>query len=778
MIFFFQSKVNMLASQQTRRGCCVVAVVLTALSTWSAGHAFAQDRSVVAPTVEVKAPEAVWTASPKPGSGDSTIVQVQDVPKKDKLPTLPETKVEANPEPIPTSAPPTGAAPTIPTAQTGVPGPLGFTNSNTPGMGSNRLGDLPAASAGTISRDDLLIRPSARVGDILESIPGLVATPHSGGGKASQFILRGSYADHGTDFSLFADGVPMNLPTHAHGQGYLDTNWLIPELIERIDYRKGPYYADIGDFSSLGSGSIRFLDKLDQGFTKFTTGMYAYNRLVNADSYQVGPGNLLYGIEAQYADTAWQAHEKLQRFSGIMKYTVGDKDAGFSLSGLSYYSQWTSTDQQPELAITQGIIGRFGTFDPATGGNTYRQGINAESWAHISDNSVTRAQAYATWYNFDLYSLLSGPGSETQQFERRRYLGTNLSHQVDSEFFGIKMKDTIGLQFRNDDIPNIQLNNTDNRVITSQVSQNAVNISTMGLYYTNSWQWTDRLRTESGIRWDHYWYDVTSVLQDVNSGSKQVSMVNPKESIIFKASDNMDLFLNGGFGLHSNDARGITLRINPDGTPVTQATPALVRSRGAEFGVRTAELIPGLKTTAAVYYLDIDSELIFSGDQGTTTPQGKTKRMGVELTGFYNITKYWSVDVEFNWTSIRFDKPDPDTGGTFVPQTVPFLLSGGTTFRDPSGFFGSLRMKSISAQPLVSDDSYRSQHTTIFNAVLGYTRNSWTVGVEGINLLNAQAPDISYAYPFTLVAGGPQIIGRVIRPTDPIQARVFFSITY
>ncbi len=744
---------------------------VTVACMWQSGPAIAEDTSPVRAPADLR-PEPVWKASPKP---DADLVQVQDgPPKKEKLPTLPETKVEASPEPNPTAAP-SSVATTTPSA---LPGPFGVTPSSSPGLGSNLLGETPSASAGSVNRQDLLLRPSARPGDIFEAIPGLIATPHTGGGKASQFILRGSYADHGTDFSIFADGVPLNLPSHAHGQGYLDTNWLIPELIDRIDYRKGPYYADVGDFSSLGTASTRFLTHLDQGFTKYTTGMYGYNRLVTAQSFQVGQGDLLYGILANYQDTAWENKEKLQRFSGILKYTVGDANAGFSVAGTSYYSQWTSTDQVPELAITSGIIDRFGTLDSATGGNTYRHSLNSEAWAKITDNSMTRAQAYAVWYNFDLFSLLSGPGSEIQQQDRRRYIGANLSHQIDSEFLGMKQKNTFGMQFRNDDIPNLRTNNTDNRVLVSEVTADQVNQSSLGFYWINAWQWTDRLRTETGLRWDNYWFNDSSLLDPANSGNLQTNMVNPKESIIFKASDKMDLFLNGGFGFHSNDTRGIIHTNNPDGSAVAQQAPGLVRSRGAEFGVRTVDIIPNLKSTAAVYYLDIDSELLFAGDQGTTSPKGQSKRMGVELVNYYNITKNWSIDVEFNWTSIRFAHPDPDTGGTFVPQSIPFTLSGGTTFRDPSGFFGSVRMRSFSAQPLVSDDSFRSQQTTIFNAMFGYTRNRWTIGVEGINLLNAKAPDITYAYPFTLVAGGPQYDGRLIRPTDPIQARIFFNVTY
>jgi len=754
---------------------------LTLSSFWSGGTLLAQDRAA-----ELARPEPArdiqLPADVKPPY-DRDILPVQDAKQGAPavLPTLPETRIEgARPQPQ-SASPQQQSTPLAFPANTSLATPVPFGNSpaGTLGLGSNLLGQTSSASAGRISQSDLQYRRFSRTGEIMEVVPGLIVTPHSGGGKASQWALRGAYMDHGTDFSLFVDGMPVNLRTHAHGQGYLDINWIIPELIEGIEYRKGPYYADVGDFSAVGTSAMRMASKLTDGFAKIETGSYAYNRFVTGKSLKVGQGDLLYGVEARYADTAWEAHEKLQRFSGILKYTMGNEDAGFSVSGMSYYSQWTSTDQVPELAITSGLIDRFGYLDPTTGGNTYRHSANSEFWAKLTDNSITRAQVYGIWYNLDLYSSLDGPDSQIQQFERRFYYGSNASHQITTDWFCRKQIHTFGLNFRDDSIPNIRLANSAARVVTEDITSDAVRETNLSFFNIESFQLTDRLRAESGIRWDHYWFDVNSRLTPANTGNQYDDIWSPKANLIYRATEKMELFLNGGFGFHSNDARGVIQVVDPStGERITQATPPLVRGRGAEAGVRTSGIIPGLVSTAAVFYLDLDQELIFSGDAGTTEPNGKTRRVGVELVNFYNITDWWSCDVSFTGTSVRFDQPDPDTGGRFVPNTLPFTVSGGTQFKAPSGWFGSLRCRSFFAGPLTSDNNFRSEQTILFNAILGYQRNRWTVGIEGINILNAQAPDVSYAYPFTLAAGGPEFFGRVIRPTDPIQARVFFSITY
>lgn len=270
------------------------------------------------------------------------------------------------------------------------------------GRAEDLVGVAEAATQGTVGQVELERRPILRPGDVLEMVPGLIATQHAGGGKANQYCLRGFNLDHGTDFAMFVGGVPINLTTHAHGQGYADLNWLIPELVQGVDYRKGPYYADVGDFASAGTASISYFQKLDYELLKVEGGMYDYARLLWASSPKVGDGNLLYAVEGYHSDGPWEESSDYWRGNGVISYSQGDLSQGWSVTGLGYYGNWTSTDQIPLRAINGNNtvpggynIGRYGTLDADSGGDTGRGSLSAE-WHRADESSATAAMKFSS----------------------------------------------------------------------------------------------------------------------------------------------------------------------------------------------------------------------------------------------------------------------------------------------------------------------------------------------------------------------------------------------
>lgn len=532
---------------------------------------------------------------------------------------------------------------------------------------------------GRVPQGQLQYQPFLRPGEILERIPGLVVTQHSGSGKANQFFLRGFNLDHGTDFSIFVDGVPINLPTHAHGQGYLDINFLIPEIIEYVDFRKGPYYADVGDFSSAGTASIRILDKLPQGIAKVGAGAFSFLRAVVADSTPFGRGRLLYALETWYYDGPWVIPERFGKFNGILKYTAGDDDRGLSLTGQSYLARWTSTDQIPNRAVVSGLIPFYGAIDPSDGGKTARYGGNAQFGNRWENGAVTRANAYVYGYYLDLFSdftyFLDNPvfGDQFKQFDRRVVSGANLSHQWSSLVLGDRVQHSVGVQFRNDFIPNVGLANTFRRAVLSTVRDDRVEEANVGLYYQNEVRWAEKVRTYFGIRENLFHFNVDSKRLAVNSGTDNADIFTPKVSLILGPWARTNLFLNGGVGFHSNDARGTTIRIDPKTGERVSRVPGLVRTKGAEVGLRT-NFIPNLNSTVTLWYLNLASELVFVGDAGTTEPSRASERYGIEWTNYYALKSWLSLNANLSSSHARFIQPDP--AGNFVPGSVGLVISG------------------------------------------------------------------------------------------------------
>jgi hypothetical protein len=648
------------------------------------------------------------------------------------------------------------------------------------GRAADLLGVVSSASQGQVGQSELATRPLLRPGEILEVIPGLAVTQHSGTGKANQYFLRGFNLDHGTDFSTRIDGMPVNLPTHAHGQGYLDLNFLIPEIIETVEFGKGPYYAEAGDFSSAGTAEIRLFRTLPHGLVKFGVGEDDFYRLVVAHSAPLGPGTLLYAFEGRYYNGPWDRPENLRKFSGVMRYTLDHGHTGLALTAMAYASKWDASDQIPARAVAQGLISRLGALDTSDGGETSRYSLSGEWW-YKWGNGTTRANAYVVYYALNLFSnftfFLDDPvnGDQFEQEDRRVVAGGSVSHTWATDWLGMSMEHTLGLQVRHDAITEVGLHHTRQRARLSTVRSDEVAETSLGLYYRQQTQWLPKLRTVVGLRGDIFIFDVASD-NLANSGSRADSIVSPKFSLVLGPWASTEIYLNGGFAFHSNDARGTTITVDPQTGEAAARVDPLVRSKGAEIGVRST-FIPGLNTTLAFWYLELDSELLFVGDAGNTEASRPSRRYGVEWTNFYKITPWLTLDADFAFTHSEFRDDDPT--GERIPGAFESVIAAGVTADLPYNLFGSMRVRYFGPRPLIEDNSVRSDSTTLVNLELGYKYKQFVAQLDVLNLLNSRDHDITYFYASRLPgepAGGVEDIH--FHPVEPRTVRLYLTYKF
>ncbi len=688
--------------------------------------------------------------------------------------TSPDIKPQKRIKPSPRPARSVQTAPAIAPSPAAASAASGVTSgSAVSGQGNLQL---TAASEKIISGAELNARPASRVGEVLEAVPGLIVTQHSGEGKANQHFLRGFNLDHGTDLAISVDGMPVNMPTHGHGQGYADINFLIPELVQSVNVRKGPYFADKGDFASAGAVGIDYVSKLPKNIAELTLGSFGYRRALAAGSTAVGDGTLLAGFEASTYNGPWDVPDHVRKLNGVLRYSQGTATDGFTLTAMAYSNGWNSTDQVALRAIDRGLIGRFGSLDPTDGGTSSRFSLSS-NWAQSSAYGQTRVNAYAIRSSLRLFNnftyLLDDPanGDQFSQTDRRTVYGLDASHSFDVRFAGIETRSRIGLQTRADDI-HVGLSKTIARQTLSTVRDDGVREGNIGLWADTTARWTDWLSTTVGLREDVFAGRVVSDTAQ-NSGSAQASMTSPKAGIVLGPWYRTEFYGNAGYGLHSNDIRGATIAVDPNDkvTPLDRV-PLLVRSKGAEVGIRTGA-IEGLTSSLSVFVLDFDSELLFVGDAGTTEPSRPSRRVGVEWTNQYKVLPWMTLDFDLACTRARFTNPDP--AGDFIPGAPAWVAAGGITFGGgDGGWFGALRGRYFGPRPLVEDDSVRSRSALIFNARAGYQfDNGLRLQLDVLNLFNARTNQIEYYY-LSRLPGEPigGVADRHVHPAEPLAARL------
>jgi outer membrane receptor protein involved in Fe transport len=651
----------------------------------------------------------------------------------------------------------------------------------------NAVGTSDAASQGTVTSKLIESRPTLRPAEVLEFVPGVIVTQHSGDGKANQYFLRGFNLDHGTDFATFVDGMPVNMPTHAHGQGYSDLNWLIPELVDRIDYKKGPYYADEGDFSSAGAAHIRLFGNLPKGIASLTVGEHRYERALITKSLALGDGNLLYAIEAAHNNGPWDNPEKFHRLNGVLRYSLVDGNSRSSITAMAYSAGWNSTDQVPQRAVDQGLIGRFGAIDPTDGGQTSRYSVSYNT-ERTDDNGTLKVSAYAIQSRLDLFSdftyNLDNPSplnaDQFEQAEHRTVVGGDVSRSFNGKIGSADSVNTLGVQMRHDRLDPVGLYSTVARERVSTTQEALVRETSIGVYAENSTQWTPWLRSVTGVRFDDFRFDVTSSIE-ANSGKKNARLTSPKLGLIFGPWNKTEYFVNYGHGYHSNDARGVTETVTPKELEPAMASPALVRSKGAEVGLRT-EVVPGLQTSLALWQLKLGSELVFSGDAGDTEASGASKRYGIELNNHWIATKGLLLDADIAVSRAGFteDQGEAPHLGRCIPGSVDTVVSLGATVTEHGPWFGQFQLRYFGPRPLIEDDSQKSKATTLAYLRVGYKiTKDVKVALDVFNLFDRKASDIDYDYASRLpgdAAGGVNDIH--FHPVEPRSLRVTLTASF
>jgi hypothetical protein len=612
----------------------------------------------------------------------------------------------------------------------------------------NLVGVAQAASQGAITARELDVRPIMRVGEVLETVPGMIASSHAGGGKANQYFLRGFNLDHGTDFAQTIADMPVNLPSHAHGQGYSDINFMIPELVAGMQYSKGPYYADQGDFATAGAANINYVTSIDRPLLHVEIGGQGYDRALLAASHTVRAGNMLVALEVSRNDGPWVRPDAFQKVNGIVRYSQGDAINGFALTAMGYHGQWNSTDTVPQRAISEGLIGRFGTLDPSDGGNTYRYSFSG-SWQRGSGSSLTKVTAYGIGYNLDLFSnftfYLDDPirGDQHEQADHRFVTGVKVMHKRQTRWEGRAVQNTFGVQVRNDDITNLALYHTEARSRLSTTSQADVLESTAGVHAQNEIEWTPWLRSTVGLRADATRFRVGDQVNALNSGTTTANIVSPKGGVTFGPWGATEFYVNAGEGFHSNDARGVTATRDLNGNPISPVTP-LVKARGAELGLRTV-VVPHLQTTVAVWTLRLESELTWNGDTFGSVPSPASKRSGVEFANYYSPKRWLTFDADASWSEAKYIEPNPS--GPYVPEAVGTVVSAGATIDNLRRTFGGLRWRYFGPRALIEDNSQRSKATSLFELEIGYQlAKKLRVTAECFNLFNSAVSDVDYYF--------------------------------
>ncbi|MEP6884624.1 MAG: TonB-dependent receptor [Gammaproteobacteria bacterium] len=673
------------------------------------------------------------------------------------------------------------------------------------------VSNMNAASAGDVSREQLMSEPLLRPAAILENVPGLIVTQHSGEGKANQYFMRAFNLDHGTDLALEVDDMPVNMPTHAHGQGYADLNFLIPELATDLHYKKGPYYADEGDFATAGTARIGLVNQVPTTVT-VGFGEDGYRRGLLMGSTGLAGGNLLGALEVYHNDGPFEVADDYNRLNGALRYSRGDERDYFTVTAMAYNGRWNSTDQVPERAIDSRVISRFGSLNPTDGGESSRASLTF-SRVKRTDTDQVQLSAYVLRYKLDLWStftyFLKDPiyGDQMLQHDDRTVYGFKASKTWFGTLGGKPVTNVVGVQARVDDIGDVGIFPSFERQTTGTTQDASVVESSGAAYAENTVQWRDTLRTVIGLREDRFGFDVKDRMRNpdgtctvasdplgCDSGNRHAAIFSPKLGIVLGPWAGTTFFINAGDGYHSNDARGVTRSgQNPEQSAVTPLT----RARSAEVGLSSKPL-QGWETTLDVFKLKLESELVFSGDAGVTEPNGSTTRTGVEWGNTYHINSWLAADANATFARARFDsnaEPD-DLGcgdaapshpcavaigiiGRYIPNSPTNVIDAGLTAKRASGWFGAVHARHFGESPLVEDNSAKSPAYTTVDAQIGFRKaDHWLVALDIYNLADVKWNDVTYYYVSSLKNEAAPQADYVVHPGVPRTLRARFQYQF
>ena len=617
------------------------------------------------------------------------------------------------------------------------------------------VGEARSASEGVISQVDIYKRPVQRPGDILEAVPGLIVTQHSGSGKSNQLYLRGFNLDHGTDFATWIDGMPVNMRSHGHGQGYTDINFLMPEIIEEMSFVKGPYHSEIGDFSSAGGVHIQTIDQLDKKSIKIGLGENGFNRILAMGSKKIESEVITGALELQGYDGPWiDITEDVNKVNGFFKFARNNELGKRSITAMIYDNEWNSADQIPSRAISEGIIDDFGSLDKTLGGSTRRMSVSSE-YSHDHKTNKVVWRSYIIGYELDLWSnftyLLDDPvgGDQFKQKDKRTIFGGSYENLWvgNTESF---TEHRFGIDFRHDAVDEVGLYRSREREMMGPIREDQVDESSISSFYEMSFDLRSSWRAVLGIRADAFKFKVNS--KDYNLTDDDSDFIlSPKASIAYAFSDNNEMYFSYGNGFHSNDARGVITFRDPITEEKLSPADPLVKSTGFEWGIK-ALINEQLNTSLAVWSLELDSELLFVGDAGNTEANRPSKRWGIEFNNLWSINEIWSLEADFAYSNAKFN--DDDLENRSVPGSLKNVASGILSAEYPSGFFASFSFRYFGEVPLIEDGSIKSEGSTYANLALGWLMDDWQVQLDILNIFDSNDHDIDYFYASRL-AGEP-----------------------
>lgn len=643
------------------------------------------------------------------------------------------------------------------------------------------IGTATTASEGVVVNDELALAPAYRPGQLLESVPGLDVTSHSGEGKANQYLMRGYNLDHGTDLAIYVDDMPVNEPTHAHGQGYTDVNFMIPELATNIRYSKGTYYAREGDFASVGAVHLNYLNALDDQIA-LTAGTLGFQRLFGAASQAVGEGSLLGALELQHYDGPWDNPDDQRKVNAVLRYSGGDDHDGYSVTGMFYRGLWNSTTDQPVRAMSEGLIGRFGSLDPSDGGQALRASVSARFVAGIGGGQLA-ANAYlinnqlTLWNDFTHALVDPVNGDQEAQREDRITVGGGADFTRTDEIFGLRNEWLAGASARLDFNDVSRVPTVDRGILAASADprnvfeKDRVQLSDAAVYVQTTTHWQSWLRTVAGLRED----SIRGSDGGTNPGNASASLFQPKASVILTPVATTEFYLSAGRGFHSDDLRGV----NRPALAGAGAPPLIAHQDGEEIGVRQ-QVGRRLAVTLALFSLNAQSETTYDPDVGQESAGPASRRRGFELNITYQAASWLELCGSYSADHARFKTPfDDGTGhaGEYLPNAPLATGSFAAYVKDLGAWSGGLQYRYLGAYPLSSDGAVRGAGYGEWNGDVRYAlAGGWklTLGIYNITNKRANAAEFWYVdrLPGEPAAGVADIH---IHPLEPASARLTLS---
>jgi len=600
-----------------------------------------------------------------------------------------------------------------------------------------KLSSKKNSGLNSLGQVDIMLRPVNTSQDILRVVPGVFIAQHAGGGKAEQIFLRGYDIDHGTDISLSVDGMPVNMVSHAHGQGYADLHFLIPETIEKTDFEMGPYNTEKGNFATAGFVDFRTKDFITNNSLKIEAGNFNTQRitgLFKLFNKETGKNKQQFYVASEYfkSDSYFDAPQDFHRFNMMAKYNAWfGNQSQLTVSASTFDSKWDASGQVPERAVQTGIIFRFGSIDNSEGGNTSRSNLNIRFAKQWKNNWKTTDQFYYSRYHFNLYSNFTfflddaENGDEIQQRESRNIFGY---HTSASKTWMLGSKKTItglGGGFRFDDVKDIELSHVRKRQFINAVQKGDVKETNTFIYWDQQLELTNQLSINAGIRYDHFRFGYKNKLAEkTNFHYQSRGIISPKLTISYSPNSTIKLFLNNGVGFHSNDARVILNNEAKDILPLVYST---------DLGL-SLKPVKNLLLKVTAWHLYAEQEFVYVGDAGIVEPSGKTRRMGIDLSVRYQLNSWLYADADLNLTKARAIGENKNED--YVPLAPSLTSIGGLSAKFKNGFSGSLHYRFIDDRPANETYSVTAEGYFLTDAVLRYRLKKFEITASVENIFN------------------------------------------